>query len=121
MDPDPGSACEALTLLGKVICVDPEFGRIDQLLHHGDPEEAWVAVLDYVSRNALNDKKWAEVSILTEDLVYEHADLYIDRIEREAMTNAPFRSAVTQAYIGGIFGPAIDRFLALQEGLRKGA
>jgi hypothetical protein len=100
--------------------MDPEFKRIDRLLHDGDPEEAWIAVLDYLSRNGLNHERWAEVATLTEDLIYVHADLYIDRIEREAISNTPFRSAVMQAYIGGIVGPAVDRFLALQERLRAG-
>ena len=95
--------------------MDPEFERIDRLLHHGDPEEAWVEVARYIERNAFDHGRWAEVSTLTEDLVFIHGDLYIDRIEATAEGSKAFQRAIGMAYIGGIAGPSVERFLALQE------
>jgi hypothetical protein len=95
--------------------MDPEFSRLDQLLHHGDPEAAWPQVLEYVSREATTHA--AEVTMLVEDLIYLHADRFIDRMEAEVATNHQFRLAVSGAYIGGVVGAGIDRFLALQQAI----
>jgi hypothetical protein len=96
--------------------MDPEFERIDHLVHGGaDRDEIWDMVGDYVERNALRHKRWQEVATLMEDLIFLDADGYIDRIERAAESSRAFRRAVGGAHIGGITGPAVERFLELQE------
>lgn len=101
--------------------MDPEFSRLDGLLHHGDPESAWPQVLEYVCRETTNPVRWAEVATLVEDLIYLHADRFIDRIEAEASSNQQFRLALSQAYIGGTSGPAVERFLVLQRDISQPA
>ena len=59
----------------------------------GDPETAWRQVLEYVCREATNHT--AEVATLVEDLIYLHADRFIDRIEAEAASNQQFRVALS--------------------------
>jgi len=101
--------------------MDPEYHRLDRLLHHGDPETAWPQVLEYVCREATNHARWAEVATLVEDLIYLHADRFIDRIEAEAASNQQFRLALSMAYIGGIGGAAVERFLNLQASVSDAA
>ena len=99
--------------------MDPEYDRLDRLLHHGDPETAWPQVLEYVCREATNHT--AEVATLVEDLIFLHADRFIDRIEAEAANNQQFRVALSKAYIGGICGAAVERFLTLQASVSDAA
>lgn len=97
--------------------MDPEFTRIDRLVHSGaDPEVVWLAIRDYLERNGLDGSRWAEVATPMEDLIFLDADRFIARIEQAAESSPAFRSAIGLAEVGGIGGPSVERFIQLQEG-----
>ncbi len=81
-----------------------------------DPEAAWPGVIEFVRRHPAT----LEASDLIEDLIFEHGERFIDRIEELALTDNAFRSTVAHAYVGGIAGRSIDRFHRLQDELNAG-
>lgn len=109
---------------------DPRFGRgrtkdeirLDREYQpiHGrlqrDPEEAWPDVVEFVRKHPAS----LDASDLVEDLMFEHGERFIDRIEDLARTDAAFRSTVEFVHLGGIAGPAIDRFHQLQDEIHAG-
>lgn len=79
-----------------------------------DPDTAWPMVLAYIRNHPAS----AAAIDLIEDLVYEHNDRFISRIEAAALTQEAVRFVVEQAYVGGITTEGADKFGALQERLR---
>ena len=92
------------------IRIDREYQPIHGRLRR-DPEEAWPAVVEFVRQHPAS----LDARDLVEDLMYEHGDRFIDRIENLARADGAFRSTVAWANVGGIAGPSIDRFHRLQD------
>ena len=97
------------------IRIDREYQPVHGQLRR-DPEAAWPDIIEFVRRHPAT----LEASDLIEDLMFEHGERFIDRIEGLARTDDAFRSTVAHAYIDGITGPSIDRFHRLQDELNAG-
>jgi hypothetical protein len=82
------------------IRLDREFQPIHGRLQR-DPEEAWPDVVDFVRKHPAS----LDANDLVEDLMFEHGEQFIDRIEDLARTDAGFRSTVERTHLGGIAGP----------------
>jgi hypothetical protein len=91
---------------------------VDRLyaLVKSDPEQAWPEVLTFV--RTYPDS--AASQDLLEDLVYEHDERFLDRIEAAALDDPVIRSIVEQLYVGGVATEGAERFNRLQERLRLG-
>lgn len=92
------------------IRIDREYQPIHGRLQR-DAEDAWPAVVEFVRSHPMS----LQADDLVEDLMYGHGDRFIDRIEDLARSDPAFRSTVERAHVGGIAGPAIDRFHQLQD------
>jgi hypothetical protein len=78
-----------------------------------DPERAWPLVLKFVR----NHPALAESQDLIEDLVYEHDDRFITRIEAAALDDPVIADVVMQAYVGGVATEGARMFADLRERL----
>ncbi len=58
---------------------------------------------------------------LIEELIYEHDELFLDRIEVAIMEHPIVREVVQQAYVGGLATNGAERFQRLQEVVRSRA
>jgi hypothetical protein len=59
---------------------------------------------------------------LVEDLMFSHAEQFIDRLERLAEDCPEARETIAHAYVGGLAStPALERFWSLQERLGGGS
>jgi hypothetical protein len=86
--------------------------RLHETLQH-DPEDAWPLVLDFVRRFPDSN----DAQHLVEDLVYDHGEVFIDRLERLAFRDSDWRHLVAAAYVGGVATVGSERFNALQDRL----
>lgn len=106
---------------GSVSASKPEhnLAHSDDLhaLVKSDPERAWLRVLAFVRDHPDS----AAAQDLIEDLIYEHNDVFIERIEAAAREEPLVRSVVEQAYVGGFATAGAERFRRLQERLRQGS
>ncbi len=59
-----------------------------------------------------------EALSLFEDVIDEHGEAFIDRIEELAGSDAAFREMAEATHLGGTVGPAIDRLEDLQAEIR---
>lgn len=98
----------------RQVARDDEFAPIHGLTAI-DPEAAWPKVVAFVRRYPGTP----EAIDLIEDLIYGHGPAFIDRIEIIARSDRRVGDAVADAVIGGIAGPAIERFDRLQVDLRR--
>jgi hypothetical protein len=80
-----------------------------------DPERAWPQVLAFVREHPES----AAAGDLIEDLVYEHDQLFIARIESAALADPVVREVVEQAYVGGVATEGAQEFRQVQERLRR--
>jgi hypothetical protein len=96
------------------IDVDREFLPIHWLAHR-DLETAWQRAVGFVHRNPHT----LQATLLVEDFVYGDGPAFIDRIEDMARSDRRFGDAVADAEIGGMAGPAAERFDRLQIELRR--
>jgi hypothetical protein len=98
---------------------DPEERRV----HRGvrlDPESVWDAVRDMLRESPPRNELF--LAGLVEDLMYSHAEGFIDRIEAVAEESANAGEIVVMAYVGGIApSPAHERFWSLQDRLQPDA
>lgn len=78
-----------------------------------DPEAAWPQVLAFVREHP----ELAASQNLIEDLVYEHDDQFITRLEEAALADPSVRDVVVQAYVGGTASEGEGQFRRLQERL----
>ena len=92
---------------------DLEWQPIHAMVHR-DPERAWPDILGFIERNPGS----MEATMLLEDVMLEHGDSFIDRIEALALSNATIREIVAGTHLGGHAGPAIDRLEDLQAEIR---
>lgn len=56
---------------------------------------------------------------LIEELVYEHDEQFIPRIEAAALQDPLMREVVEQAYVGGVASEGAEQFHRLQDQLRS--
>jgi hypothetical protein len=82
-------------------------------LVRSDPELAWSAILDFVRQHPGS----AASLHLIEELVYEHGDLFVTRLEAIAVEDPVVRSVIEQAYIGGDASEGAERFNRLVDRL----
>jgi hypothetical protein len=90
---------------------DPRFRR----LHRGvrlDPESVWDDLKDYLCSLADPDQGWADD--LIEDLMFWHADAFIERLETLVAECPRLVPTVEWAVVEGVAGDGVDRFHALQ-------
>lgn len=83
---------------------------------HRDPEAAWPDIVSYVHRHPQTMDAWT----LLEDVMFEHGEAFIDRIEALARTDKAIRETIATAReIGGIASDAVDRYNRLQRELDR--
>ena len=110
--PSPGTDDDRL----EIGFSDPELRR----LHKGvrlDPESVWSDLRAYFC--AAKDPFDLNVVDLLEDLMFLHADAFVDRLEELVVDCPSVRLTVALAHVGGVTGPGIDRFDLLQQRLLK--
>jgi hypothetical protein len=98
----------------KIAFPNPEMRR----LHEGvrlDPESVWVDLRAFLC--AARDPFDNNVVDLVEDLMFWHADDFVDRLEQLVDECPAVRLTVAWAQVGGVAGPGIDRFELLHQRL----
>ena len=86
-----------------------------------DPESVW----DRLSRllcaspgGPWDDAEYLSRVDLIEELMFWHADAFIERLETLVEACPQLRMDVSAAYVGGVaVGPGLERFYALQESI----
>lgn len=80
-----------------------------------DPESVWDRLRVFLCSPEAPDIERID---LVEDLMFWHADAFIDRLEALIAECPGIESHVVSAYVGGLaIGPGLDRFYALQDRL----
>ena len=101
----------------EIAIPDPEQRRI----HRGirlDPESVWDEVRAQLCAPPPRDEMFLDD--IVEDLLYAHADAFIDRIEQLAAECPEAQWPLVRAHIGGIASsPALERFWDLQARLER--
>ena len=86
---------------------DPEHRR----LHRGvreDPESVWLDVRARMCGDEVADPVF--IDDLLDDLLFFHADAFVDRVLEAARDCRPAMHAVVWVHIGGVAGASLDRF-----------
>ena len=83
------------------------------------PEHVWDRLAAFLCTSAAgasrDDEQLSRVDLI-EDLMFWHADAFIDRLERLVETCPQIRMDVALAHVGGVaVGPGLERFYALQD------
>lgn len=88
-----------------------------------NPEEVWERLARLLCASATGPAKDAEFMTRTdliEDLMFFHADAFVDRLETLVEACSALRSDVVMAHVGGVgVGPGLRRFYAIQDSLSK--
>jgi hypothetical protein len=96
---------------------DPEERRIHRAIRL-DPESVWDEVRAQLCAPPPRDELFLED--IVEDLLYAHADAFIDRLEQLAANCPEAQRVLAAAHIGGIASsPALERFWDLQDRLER--
>lgn len=96
---------------------DPEERRIHRAIRL-DPESVWDEVRAQLCAPPPRDELFLED--IVEDLLYAHADAFIDRLEQLAADCPEAQRTLAAAHIGGIASsPALERFWNLQDRLER--
>lgn len=91
---------------------DPVFRRIHSALR-AEPESVWPELLVYIG-----GRPGEITSIeLLEDLVFDHGDDFIDRIEVAALADLSIAETVLACHVGGSASTASERLARLQSTL----
>lgn len=78
-----------------------------------DPEAGWDALRARLCESGVRDELF--LMDLVEDLMFSHADRFIDRLERLAEECPQAREAIAFAHVGGVASTAaLERFWSLQ-------
>jgi hypothetical protein len=93
---------------------NPEAARIHEAVRL-DPESVWLDLRTILC--SAEDPFDLAVVDLVEDLIFWHADAFIERVERLVEECPGVRLTVAWAHVGGVAGPGIDRFHVLHERL----
>ena len=87
-----------------------------------DPEAVWPQLRDRLCADPPEEADAVELMNAFEELLYSHADQFIQRIEALADECPSARGYLQEAYVGGVAASdALDRFDALQERLNREA
>lgn len=99
---------------------DPDGRRLHRAIRL-DPEAGWDDLRARLCESGGRDDELFLMD-LVEDLMFSHADRFIDRIERLAEECPEARQTIAYAYVGGLASsPALERFWSLQERLGGGS
>jgi hypothetical protein len=100
---------------------DAEFGasptqrRLSRAVRFA-PESVWAELAERLCSNEYEDELF--LGSILEELLYLHADAFIDRLERLAAECPAARERIAGAYVGGVGAtPALERFWSLQQEL----
>ncbi len=94
--------------------VSSEYSAIHEAVRL-DPESVWDRVRAFLCSHDDDDMEKLD---LVEDLMFWHADAFIDRLEALVADCPAVSSAVAEAYVGGLAVTAgLERFYALQDRL----
>lgn len=94
---------------------DPEGRQIHSAIR-SDPEAGWDELRTRLCESGVRDEMF--LMDLVEDLMFWHADQFIDRLERLAEECPQARQSIEHAHVGGLAStPALERFWSLQERL----
>lgn len=100
---------------------DPDQRRLARAASE-DPESVWPELVALFTTPAATSERELLASNLLEDLIFWHAETYIDRIEALAAASAVMRDRLAAAVVGGIApSPALERFWKLQESIQRDA
>jgi len=94
---------------------DPEGRRLHRAIRL-DPEAGW----EDLRAGLCGQGPWDQAFLmdLVEDLMFSHAEKFIDRLERLAEDCPEARQTIAYAHVGGLASsPALERFWSLQERL----
>ena len=80
------------------------------------PESVWNDLRAFLCAPTNNPQATSRVD-LVEDLMFWHADAFVDRLEALLEECPSARETVAAAYVGGVAAEGVDRFHALQERL----
>ena len=95
---------------------DPVYRR----LHRGvrfEPESVWAELEEYLCAGTWRSAD-LDAQDLVEDLMFWHADAFVDRVESLVSRCPSAREVVAYAHVGGVAGDGVDRFHGLQDRLR---
>ncbi|HEY7600087.1 MAG TPA: hypothetical protein VH741_09185 [Candidatus Limnocylindrales bacterium] len=82
-----------------------------------EPESIWPELAERLCSSKVEDEML--LAHVLEELVYRHAESFIDRIERLAAACPAARERIAAAHVGGVGATlALERFWSLQEKLR---
>jgi hypothetical protein len=93
---------------------NPAIARIHEAVRL-DPESVWIDLRNILC--SADDPFDVAVVDLLEDLVFWHADAFMERIEQLVEECPCVRLTVAWATVGGVAGPGIDRFDVLHQRL----
>lgn len=95
--------------------ISSEYRRIERLIE-SNPDDAWNALRTFVAGGPSH----LEAQSLTDYFLTLHLTDFIEAVEEEVKTNSTLAYAIadTTAW-GGASGPATERLIRLQAGLRK--
>jgi hypothetical protein len=102
--------------------MDTEYEQIHRELQ-ADPEATWGRLARFLCSSAAGSTRELEFlsrADLIEDLMFSHADAFIDRLEQLIEDCPKLRPDIAMAHVGGIAaGPGLQRFYALQESVSR--
>jgi hypothetical protein len=88
-----------------------------------NPEDVWDRLARLLCASATGPAKDADFlarTDLIEDLMFFHADAFIDRLETLLQECPELRADVVMAHVGGVgVGPGLRRFYAIQDALSR--